>query len=562
MSSDSSFKDGEPIGNLARKTVGFEKVGHSKGRANGFRDRSREGGNNLRKPPFSNEGEESVIGAVLLDNEAINGALEKINYEDFYRVAHKAIFQAMTLLSEKGEPIDALSVAEELKRLGVLEECGGIDNLVRLASIVPASGNVAYYAKVVKENSLRRRVIQEATQAINDAFNQEDDVESFLDSIEQRFMSVSESRIHASFHKVSDVVQDSIKLVEKLYDQKEPITGVASGFFDLDRLTAGFQPSDLVIIAARPAMGKTALVLTMAQHAALDLKRPVALFSLEMSKEQLVLRMLCSEAKVANSKVRTGYLGENDFPKLVDAASRLADASIFIDDTPAVTITEIRAKARRLHRECPLSLIIVDYLQLVRSPNYSHSREQEIADISRSLKALAKELSLPVIALSQLNRSVESRNDKRPMMSDLRESGAIEQDADLITFIYRDEVYNETSPDKGIAEVIISKQRSGPTGVVRLAFIGEYTRFESLVERDDFQLPANSGFYAGNEESSNISESNISKSNILNSDIDPRSNEASSFTNKPFTRALTKPFITKPSTLSVRDASESEDDLF
>ena len=439
----------------------------------------------MRIPPHSIEAEESVLGAVLLDNDAINIALERLRSEDFYRAAHRTIFAAMESLNDKREPIDVITLTQQLRSKGQLDEVGGIEQLSRLASLVPSAANAGYYAKSVREMSLRRRVIHEASEVISEAFDSKGEVEEFIDSVEKRILGVSENRIGASFHKVSDVVQESIKLVEKLYDLKEPVTGVPTGFHDLNRITAGFQPSDLIILAARPAMGKTALALSVAQWVSVHEKRAVALFSLEMSKEQLVLRMLCSEARVSNSKVRTGHLGERDFPKLVDAASRLAEASFFIDDTPAVTITELRAKARRLHRDTPLSMVVVDYLQLVRSPMYMHSREQEISDISRSLKALAKELNVPVVALSQLNRSVESRNDKRPMMSDLRESGAIEQDADIIMFIYRDEVYNEASPDKGIAELILGKHRSGPTGTVRLAFFPEFTRFDSLVERDD-----------------------------------------------------------------------------
>ena len=438
-----------------------------------------------RIPPHSVEAEESVIGGILLDNEAVNIALERIRPEDFYRSAHRTVFAAMVALVDKREPMDVVTLAAQLRSMGLLEESGGIENLSRLASLAPSSANVGFYAKTVKEMALRRKVIHEASEVINEAFEVKGEVDEFLDSMEKRILGVSETRIGTAFHRVGDIVQESIKLVETLYDRKEPVTGVPTGFDDLNRMTAGFQPSDLIIVAARPAMGKTALVLTISQSVAIDARKAVAIFSLEMSKEQLVLRMLCSEARVSNSKVRTGHLGERDFPKLVDAASKLAEASIFIDDTPALTITELRAKARRLSRENSLSLIVVDYLQLVRSPTYSHSREQEISDISRSLKALAKELHVPVIALSQLNRSVESRNDKRPMMSDLRESGAIEQDADIIMFIYRDEVYNEASPDKGIAELIIGKQRSGPTGTVRLAFFAEFTRFDSLIERDD-----------------------------------------------------------------------------
>lgn len=439
----------------------------------------------LRIPPNSIDAEESVLGGILLDNDAINVAIERLRPEDFYRASHRNIFAAMVALIEKREPIDVVTLCAQLRSMGLLDDSGGVDNVSRLTTLVPSAANVGFYAKTVKDMALRRRVIHEASEVISEAFEVRGEVDEFLDTMEKRILDVSENRVHQSFYKVSDVVQDSIKLIEKLYDEKQPVTGVPTGFEDLNRITAGFQPSDLLIVAARPAMGKTALVLTISQWVGIHEKRPVAIFTLEMSKEQIVLRMLCAEARVSNSKVRTGHLGERDFPKLVDAASKLADAPIFIDDTPAISITELRAKARRLHRENKLAMVVVDYLQLVRSPAYAHSREQEISDISRSLKALAKELGIPVVALSQLNRSVESRNDKRPMMADLRESGAIEQDADIIMFIYRDEVYNEASADKGIAELIIGKHRNGATGTVRLAFFPEFTRFDSLVERDD-----------------------------------------------------------------------------
>lgn len=431
------------------------------------------------------ETEESVLGGVLIDNHAINVALEILRAEDFYRSAHQSIFEAMMALSDRREPIDIVTLSQQLRTMGLLEQVGGLEALSRLAGAVPHAANIGYYARVIKEMAIRRRLIHESTDIITEAFSLEQEMDEFLDKVEQRILGVSDYRVSPAFHRVGDVVQESIKLVEKLYDQKEPVTGVASGLDNLDRMTAGFQPSDLLIVAARPSMGKTALCLGMAQHVGINQRKAVAFFSLEMSKEQLVLRMLCSEARVSNSNVRTGHLAERDFPRLVDAASRIAEADIFIDDTPALTITELRAKSRRLHREHPLGLIIVDYLQLLRSPAYSHSREQEISDISRSLKALAKELHVPVISLSQLNRSVESRTDKRPMMSDLRESGAIEQDADIIMFIYRDEVYNKESLDKGVAELIIAKQRSGPTGIVRIAFSGEFTRFDNLEESDD-----------------------------------------------------------------------------
>ncbi|MGI6525324.1 MAG: replicative DNA helicase [Bdellovibrionota bacterium] len=434
--------------------------------------------------PHSIEAEEAVIGGILLDNDAINVVQERLRSEDFYRAANVEIFSAMEALSDRREPIDVLTLGQELRMRGSLEESGGMDNIARLAAAVPNAANVGYYAKMVRDMSLRRRVIHESTEIINKAFEVDEGIDDFLDHAEQKILGVSDDRIHASFHRVGDIVQDSIKVVEKMYDKKEPITGVPTGFHELDKMLAGLQPSDLIILAARPAMGKTSLALSIAQWIGIYERAPVALFSLEMSKEQLVLRMLCSEARVDNSKVRTGNLGERDFPRLVDAASKIAEAPIFIDDTPAITVTELRAKARRLHKDTKLSVIVVDYLQLMRSPTYKQNREQEIADISRSLKALAKELNIPILALAQLNRSVESRTDKRPMMSELRESGAIEQDADIIMFIYRDEVYNkETSEDKGVAEIIIAKHRNGPIGTARLAFSPEITRFDNLEEQ-------------------------------------------------------------------------------
>lgn len=443
-----------------------------------------------RVPPHSVEAEESVLGGILLDNRAIDIALEKLRTEDFYRMEHQAIYAAMIALQEANQPIDVVALSQQLRTTGQLEKVGGLESLARLAATVPSSANVSYYAKIVKEMSLRRRVIHAASDMSRDAFDLQGSVEEFLDEVEQRILGVSDYRVAPSFFRIGDIVQSSIRQVEMLYDRKEPITGSPSGFARLDSLTAGFQPSDLIIIAARPSMGKTAFALSIAQHVALNEQNPSAFFSLEMSKEQIVMRLLCSVARVDSSRVRTGNLHEQDFPKLVEAASKIAEAPMFIDDSPAMTITEMRAKCRRLHRENPLSVIVVDYLQLMRSPVYSSSREQEISDISRSLKALAKELQVPVIALSQLNRSLESRTDKRPIMSDLRESGAIEQDADVIMFIYRDEVYNEESPDKGIAEILISKQRNGPTGIVRLAFLPEYTLFANLDERasDEFEL--------------------------------------------------------------------------
>ena len=463
-----------------------------------------QGASGSRIIPHSLEAEEAVIGGILLDNDAINIVQERLQANDFYKAAHVEIFSAMETLSDRREPIDVLTLSQELRIRGSLEESGGMDNLARLASTVPNSANVGYYAKIIRDCSLRRKIIHESSEIINKAYEMDENVDDFLDHTEQRILSVSDSRLNSSFHKVSDIVQDTIKLVEKMYDQKEPITGTPTGFTDLDRITAGFQPSDLIIIAARPAMGKTSLALSIAQWMGIYEHAPVAIFSLEMSKEQLVMRMLCSEARVDNSKVRCGNLGERDFPRLVDAASKITNAPIFIDDTAAISITELRAKARRLHKDTPLKAIFIDYLQLMRSPSYKQNREQEIADISHSLKALAKELNIPVIALAQLNRSVENRTDKRPLMSELRESGAIEQDADIIMFIYRDEVYNkETTEDKGVAEIIIAKHRNGSTGTVRLAFSSEITRFDNLEEqRNDPDLVAEGVALAANNDDS------------------------------------------------------------
>ncbi len=440
--------------------------------------------NNLRVPPHSTEAEESVLGGILLDNQAMNVAAEMLIAEDFYRAHHRLVFEAMLALNEKNEPIDVVTLPERLKAMGKFEESGGLDNIAKLSSAVPSAANVAFYAKLIKGMALRRRLIHESSEIITEAYEAEGDIDELLDRSEARILSASEQKAKHSYHKISEVIPVAVSMIEQLCDRKEPITGVATGYKHLDHLTAGFQPSDLIIIAARPSMGKTSLAMCMAQYVGVHCKKPVAIFSLEMSKEQIALRMLASEARVSFSKVRTGQLGDRDFPKLVDAAAMINDAPIYIDDTPALTTTEIRAKARRLHRENKLSLVVVDYLQLMRSPS-KDKREQEISDISRSLKGIAKELGVPVIALSQLNRSVESRPDKRPMMSDLRESGAIEQDADIIAFIYRDEFYNSDSPDKGIAEVIIAKQRNGPTGVVRLAFAPEFTRFDQLEETHD-----------------------------------------------------------------------------
>ena len=448
--------------------------------------------NLVRVPPHSYEAEESVLGGILIDNYTLNAAMEILKPEDFYKRQYAEIFKAMVALIERSEPIDATTLCEELKKVNILEECGGLEMISRLASSVPSAANVAYYANIVKNFSIRRTAIHEASEVINNAYDTEKNLDEFIDETEQRILSIADEKNEKSFTHIGDVAQDALQLIETLCDKKKNVTGIPSGFSKLDDLTAGFQKASLFILAARPGVGKTALALTFAQNVALREELAVGIFSLEMSKEELCMRMLSSEARVSNTKLKTGNLTEADFSNIVGAASRLDDAPIYIDDTGGLTITELKAKARRLAREKKLGLIIVDYLQLMRSPTYKYSREQEIADISRSLKGLAKELNIPIIALSQLNRSVEGRDEKRPRIADLRESGAIEQDADIIAFIYRDEMYNPDTKDKGIAEIILGKHRAGPTGTIRVAFSGEYTRFDQLDEsgvEDEFYAP-------------------------------------------------------------------------
>ncbi|MDP3038249.1 MAG: replicative DNA helicase [Deltaproteobacteria bacterium] len=435
-----------------------------------------------RLPPQSLEAEVSVLGGVLLENEALNRALEVVNEGDFYREAHRQIFSALLHLYERNEPADLITLSEVLKKRDALEEVGGIEYLNFLVNSVPTAANIAYYAKIIKEKSILRKLINRATEIINLGFGDAGDVDESLDRAERLIFEISEDRVRASFFPIKDIIKASFKTIENLYEKKQLITGVPTGFTKLDDLTSGLQPSDLIIVAGRPSMGKTALALNITQHAAIEDGIPSAIFSLEMSKEQLALRLLCSEAKVDAHRLRGGFLSETDWPKLTRAAGSLSEAPIFIDDTPGLTVLEMRAKSRRLKAEHNLGLVVVDYLQLMRGRANSETREQEISDISRSLKALAKELRLPVIALSQLNRKVEDRGDRRPQLADLRESGAIEQDADVIIFLYRDEVYNrsEDNPHKGKAEIIVGKQRNGPTDKFELAFLDKYTCFENL----------------------------------------------------------------------------------
>ena len=431
-----------------------------------------------KMPPQNLEAEQSVLGAILIENQAIHQVMEILTADDFYREAHQKIYNSLLDLSGRDEPADLITLTNELRKQGLLEAVGGASYVTFLIDSIPTAANIVYYARIIKEKAILRKLIETSTEIITQSYEDREDVEELLDEAERSIFQIADNRVRPSFFPIREIVKTSFKTLEKLYERKETVTGIPSGFKELDRLTAGFQPSDLVIVAGRPAMGKTAICLNIAQYAAIQRQIPVAIFSLEMSKEQLVLRLLCSEAEVEGTRLRTGFLSESDWPKLTMAAGNLSEAPIFIDDTPALTILELRAKARRLKGEHGLQLMLVDYLQLMKGRAMVENRQQEISEISRSLKALAKELDLPVIAVSQLSRRSEGREDKRPQMSDLRESGAIEQDADLILFIYRDELYNRTEENRGKAEVIIGKQRNGPTGKVLLTFLDKYTAFK------------------------------------------------------------------------------------
>jgi replicative DNA helicase len=437
-------------------------------------------------PPQHIEAEQCVLGAILLENDALLKALEILKPQNFYRDAHRKIFDAILALFERSEPIDLLTVSEMLRRRNQLEDIGGSTYLATLLEAAPTAANIRYHARMVRETAILRSLINVATEVIAECYEHTEDVEELLDRAERMIFEISEQRVNAAFANLKDLLKDSIRYTEQLYERHELITGLPTGFRDFDELTAGLQPSDLIIIAARPSMGKTAFALNIARNVGMRMRQPreaVAVFSLEMSKEQLALRMLCSEARIDSSRLRRGYLDKSEWGRLVNAANDLSDMPVFIDDSPGLSVLDLRAKSRRLQSEHGLSLIIIDYLQLLRGRGRVESRQQEISEISRSLKAFAKELRVPVIALSQLSRAVEQRGDRKPQLADLRESGAIEQDADLIVFIYRDEMYDKETNDKGIAKLIIGKQRNGPTGDVELAFLREYARFENLEKR-------------------------------------------------------------------------------
>jgi replicative DNA helicase len=437
-----------------------------------------------RLPPQNLEAEQSILGAILLENAGINKAMELLATEDFYRTAHRKIYQAMLDLSEHGEVIDQITLTEQLKTKGELESVGGAAYLAELVQVVPTAANIKYHCRIVRDKALLRGLIQTSTEVISRGYDGNTQVDELLDYAERSVFSLGQGKLGRSFTWIKHVVDESFDLINRLALQTEKVTGVPTGFNDLDDLTGGLQPSDLVVIAGRPSMGKTSLALGIAQHAAIRAGKVIGIFSLEMSTVQLGIRMLCSEARVDTHTVRNGKLTPAEMKELIPSANRLYNAPIYIDDSGALTVQQMRGKARRLKAEKGLHLLIVDYLQLMQGRADAESRQQEISDISRSLKALAKELNIPIIALSQLSRAVESRQDKKPVLADLRESGAIEQDADVVIFIYRDELYNPDSEEKGTAQILVRKHRNGPTGDVKLTFLDRYAKFADYSERE------------------------------------------------------------------------------
>ncbi len=444
----------------------------------------------LKVPPHSMEAEQSVLGGLMLDNRAWELIADIVNERDFYRHDHQLIFRAIAALTDEDKPYDVVTISDWLEKRGELESIGGLAYLGLLASETPTAVNIKAYAEIVREYSVLRNLIQVGHEIADSAYNADGrSSKELLDEAEKRVFQIAEAGAGNSkgFEDIKGLLARAVTRVQELYDSEEPITGISSGFSKFDEMTSGLQKSDLIIIAGRPSMGKTSFAMNLAENAAVSGEKSVAVFSMEMPGEQLALRMMSSLGRIDQHNLRTGKLQDPDWPRLTSAVTMLSKARLFIDDTPALTPTDLRARARRLKREHGLDLIIIDYLQLMQVGGSTENRATEISEISRSLKALAKELDVPVIALSQLNRSVEQRPDKRPVMSDLRESGGIEQDADVILFIYRDEVYNKDSPDKGTAEILIRKQRNGPIGAVKLAFLGQYTRFENLAY-DDFAV--------------------------------------------------------------------------
>ena len=430
-------------------------------------------------PPQNLDAEVAVLGSMMIEEEAIGQGVETLAPEHFYKDSHKKIFQCVTNLFSENKAIDLLTLTDSLEKEGTLEEVGGASYLAFLTTAVPTAANVMYYAKIVKEKYILRHLINNATQIISDSYDTSQDVETLLDRAEKLIFDITSRKFAGGILPLKEIVRNQIETIDRLYQRKEHITGIATGYHEFDTMTAGLQPSDLIIIAARPSMGKSALMSCIAEHVGMVLKVPVAIFSLEMSKEQLIQRMLCSCARVNAHKVRTGFLAQSDWPNLTSAAAKLSEAPIYIDDTPGISVLELKAKARRLKAQFDIKLLVLDYLQLMQGTAGIENRQQEISEISRSLKELARELNVPLIAVSQLSRAVESRTDHRPQLSDLRESGAIEQDADVVVLLLREEYYNPTEENRGKAEVIIAKQRNGPVGSLKLAFIHEYTRFEN-----------------------------------------------------------------------------------
>ena len=431
-------------------------------------------------PPQDIEAEQAVVGSMLTDQDAVVAAIETLKPEDFYREDNKIIYEAILNIYNRAEPIDIITLKSELSSMGKLDAVGGLEYIAQLPDKVPTTSNVDRYIKIVQDKSMLRNLIKTANEIISLGYDQTEDVEDVMDHAEKKIFDVMQRKNQKGYTSIKDILIESFTKLEELYNQKQHVTGVPTGFIELDKKTAGLHGSELILIAARPAMGKSAFALNIGTYAATRANIPVAIFSLEMSKDQIGNRILCSEALVDSNNVRTGELNDEELSKLAETSGELSQAQIFVDDTPGISVMEIRAKCRKLKLEKNIGLVIIDYLQLIQGSGKSSSREQEIAEISRSLKILAKEIDVPVIALSQLSRAVESRPDHRPMLSDLRESGSIEQDADIVMFLYRDDYYNEESEKKNIAEVIIAKQRAGTTGTLQLAWLGNYTKFANL----------------------------------------------------------------------------------
>ncbi|MFD2215346.1 replicative DNA helicase [Metabacillus endolithicus] len=438
-----------------------------------------------RIPPQNIEAEQAVLGAIFLQPSSITLTSELLIPEDFYRASHQKIYNAMLDLSDKGEPVDLVTITAALADVNLLEEVGGVSYLSDLANSVPTAANIEYYAKIVEEKSILRRLIRTATTIAQDGYSREDEVEALLGEAEKTIMEVAQRKNAGAFQNIKDVLVQTYDNIETLHDRVGDVTGIPTGFIELDKMTAGFQRNDLIIVAARPSVGKTAFALNIAQNVATKTDENVAIFSLEMGADQLVMRMLCAEGNIDAQRLRTGSLTPEDWGKLTMAMGSLSDSGIYIDDTPGIRVGDIRAKCRRLKQESGLGMVLIDYLQLIQGNGRTDNRQQEVSEISRTLKELARELKVPVIALSQLSRGVEQRQDKRPMMSDIRESGSIEQDADIVAFLYRDDYYDKESENKNIIEIIIAKQRNGPVGTVSLAFVKEYNKFVNLERRFD-----------------------------------------------------------------------------